>query len=345
MNQEILINTVKRLVKEPKGILAADESAPTCDARFEKLGIPKTEENRRAYRELLITAPGLENYISGIILFDETIRQSTSDGQSFVSVMQSKGIEVGIKVDAGLADFPEHLGEKITKGLDGLDARLKEYKKLGATFAKWRAVYKIEENTPSEDCMKENAKIFAKYAKLCQENDIVPIVEPEVLIDGDHGIEKCFKVTARNLEVVFAELEKALVFLPGMILKTSMVLPGVDSKIAVHGSEIAQYTIKCLKEKVPEAIGGIVFLSGGQPDEFATANLNAMHQLGPLPWPLTFSYSRAIQNPVLKAWAFNPSDVTHAQNLLLKTAEKNSLASMGVYKGDKILPDRPKDVI
>src|SRR3989338_886310 len=345
MNQEILINTVKRLVKEPKGILAADESAPTCDARFEKLGIPKTEENRRAYRELLITAPGLENYISGIILFDETIRQSTSDGQSFVSVMQSKGIEVGIKVDAGLADFPEHLGEKITKGLDGLDARLKEYKKLGATFAKWRAVYKIEENTPSEDCMKENAKIFAKYAKLCQENDIVPIVEPEVLIDGDHGIEKCYQVTARNLEIVFDELKAANIFLPGLILKTSMVIPGKDSKLAVHGMEIAQETIKCLKEKVPDIIGGIVFLSGGQKNEYVTENLNKMHLLGPLPWPLSFSYGRAIQNQTLQSWAKNPNDIAHAQRLLLKAAEKNSLASIGEYEDEKYIQNRSKDVV
>src|SRR3989344_3755323 len=334
MNQEILIKTVKSLVAEPKGILAIDESMPTCNKRFEALGIPKTEENRREYRELLITTPEIEKYISGYILFDETIKQSADNGASFISILQSKGIEVGIKVDAGTEDLKgKHLGEKITKGLDGLDSRLKEYKNSGATFAKWRAIYTIGEHTPSEECMKANAELFAKYAKLCQENDIVPIVEPEVLIDGGYSVEKCYQVTARNLQIVFEELKLVQVFLPGMILKTSMVIPGKDLKIAVSNMEIAQNTVKCLKEKVPDVIGGIVFLSGGQKDEEATLNLNAMHNLGPLPWPLTFSYGRAIQNPALKSWALNPNDFTTAQNLLLQAAENNSLASIGKYEG------------
>jgi fructose-bisphosphate aldolase class I len=332
MNKETLIKTIKRLMMPPKGILAIDESLPTCNKRFLKLGVPETEEKRREYRELLITAPEIEKYISGYILFDETIRQSTKDGKSFISILQAKGIDVGIKVDAGLTDFPGHEGEKITKGLDGLENRLKEYKKLGATFAKWRAVYTIGENIPSVDCLKTNAKIFAKYAKLCQENDLVPIIEPEILIDGDHTIEECYTVTARNLEIIFDELKTANIFFPGIILKTSMVLPGKEAKVAVSNLEIAQNTIKCLKEKAPNTIGGIVFLSGGQKDVEATMNLNIMHNLGPLPWPLTFSYGRAIQNSALQSWASNPSDIAGAQSLLLIAAKNNSEASLGQYK-------------
>lgn len=332
MNQEILIKTIARLMTPSKGILAIDESLPTCNKRFEKLGVPTTEEKRREYRELLITAPEIEKYISGYILFDETIRQKNKDNESFISILQSKGTEVGIKVDAGLEDFPGHLGEKISKGLGGLTDRLKEYKKFGATFAKWRAVYTIGNNTPSEDCMKANAEIFAKYAILCQANDIVPIIEPEVLIDGNHTLEKCYEVTARNLQIVFDKLKSAHVFIPGIILKTSMVLPGKDTKVVVSNEEIAKITTKCLKEKVPDVIGGIVFLSGGQKDENATRNLNAMHSIKPLPWPLTFSYGRAIQNLALESWAKNPNDITGAQKLLLQAARNNSLASLGQYK-------------
>ncbi len=332
MNQSFLIETVKRLVKEPKGILAIDESMPTCNKRFEALGVPTTLEKRQQYRELLVTAPGIEEYVSGYILFDETFRQSTLTGETFVSVLQSKGIHPGIKVDGGTVDFPGHPGEKTTGGMEGLGDRLKEYRLLGATFAKWRAIYTISEHTPSEDCMKENAKLFAQYANLCQENDIVPIVEPEVLIDGDHTLEKCYEVTARNLQVVFDELKSANVFLPGMILKTSMVIPGKNTEVSVFNTEIAQNTVKCLKEKVPNEIGGIVFLSGGQDDVEATKNLNEMHKLGALPWPLTFSYGRAIQNPALESWAKNPNDFATAQKFLLQAAENNSSASIGQYK-------------
>lgn len=331
MNQEILAQTAARLVKPPKGIIAADESAPTCDARFEKLNIAKTEENRRAYRELLITAPGIEQYISGFILFDETIRQSTKDGKSFTSIMKEKGVDIGIKVDKGTIDFPDHPGEKITQGLEGLSERLKEYKTMGATFAKWRAIYNISANTPSEALMRENARTLAQYAKACQAEDIVPIIEPEVLLDGDHTIKKCYEVTARNLEIVFEEITNALIFLPGLILKTSMVLPGKDSKVEVYDDEIAKMTVKCLKEKVPQAIGGVVFLSGGQDDIKATIRLDAMHQLGDLPWALTFSFSRAIQNPVLQSWAANPGNVAAAQALLIERAKDNSLASIGKH--------------
>jgi fructose-bisphosphate aldolase, class I len=332
MNQNKLIEIIARLIKISKGILAIDESSPTCNKRFEKLGVPATEEKRREYRELLLTVPGVEQYISGYILFDETIRQSTKDGKSFTSVLQAKGIDIGIKVDQGLADFQGHSLEKITQGLDGLSDRLKEYKNMGATFAKWRAVYIIGENIPSEDCMKENAVIFAKYAAMCQELDIVPIVEPEVLIDGEHSIDKCYEVTAKNLDVLFAELQNSNIFIPGVILKTNMVLAGVDAKEKSSAENIARMTVKCLKEHVPAHIGGIVFLSGGQSDEEATINLNTMHKIGPLPWSLTFSFSRALQNSVLQSWAKNPQDITTAQALLLSNAKNDSKASVGQYK-------------
>lgn len=332
MNKGIIESTVARLVKSPKGILAVDESMDTCNKRFENLGVPATEEKRREYRELLITAPDIEKYISGYILFDETIRQSIKDGKSFVSILQEKGIDVGIKVDQGLIDFPLHPGEKITRGLDGLADRLKEYKNMGATFAKWRAVYMIGENMPSADCMKENATVLAKYASVCQEFGIVPIIEPEVLLDGDHSIEKCYEVTAGNLDIVFNELRKINIFIPGLILKTSMVLAGKDAEEKSSNQDIAKMTIKCLEEHVSTHIGGVVFLSGGQGDEEATVNLNAMHNQGHIQWPLTFSYARAIQNPALKSWAKNPNDVIGAQALLVERAKANSSASMGEYK-------------
>lgn len=332
MNKEILESTVARLVKSPKGILAVDESIDTCNKRFESLGVPAVEEKRRQYRELLITAPDIEKYVSGYILFDETIRQSDKNGKSFVSILREKGIDAGIKVDQGLADFPLHPGEKVTRGLDNLGDRLKEYKGMGATFAKWRAVYAIGENTPSVDCMKENAIILAKYAAMCQEFDIVPIIEPEVLFDGNHSIEKCYEVTANNLDIVFNELRDLNVFIPAVILKTSMVLAGKDAKEKASAEQIAQMTLKCLKENVPADIGGIVFLSGGQSDEDATMNLNAMHKMGVLPWSLSFSYARAIQNSALQSWAKNPNDITNAQAFLIERAKANSLASIGKYE-------------
>ncbi len=332
MDKEFLKETVIRLTMPPKGILAIDESFPTCKARFEALGVEDSEEARRQYRELLITAPDIENYISGYILFDETIRQSTLGGTSFPSILKEKGIEVGIKVDTGTEDLPARPIEKITKGLEGLRERLREYKALGATFAKWRALYLISAETPSALALKENAVRFAKYAKICQEENIVPIVEPEILIDGNHSIEKCYEITSHNLRVVFDELRAKDIYMPGMILKTSMVLPGKDLELQVYTSDIARLTIKCLKENVPIDIGGIVFLSGGQNDKEATIRLDAMHKLGPLPWPLTFSYGRAIQNPALQAWAKNPRAVAHAQTLLLDRARNNSLASIGQYE-------------
>jgi fructose-bisphosphate aldolase class I len=332
MHENKLIEIVSRLIESPKGILAIDESVDTCNKRFEKLGVETTEEKRREYRELLVTTPEIEKYISGYIFFDETIRQDTKDGKSFTSILQERGIDVGIKVDQGLVSFKDSATEKITKGLDGLTERLKEYKNLGATFAKWRAVYLIGENTPSEDCIKENAIALAKYALICQELDIVPIIEPEVLYDGDHTIEKCYEITGHNFDIIFAELLKLNIFMPGLILKTSMVLAGKNAREKSSNENVAKMTVKCLKEHVPTHIGGIVFLSGGQDPEEATLNLNAIHHLGPLSWPLTFSYSRAIQNSALETWAKNPNDIAQAQAMLLKAAKNNSEASMGKYK-------------
>jgi len=335
MDKKILQDTVLRLTTPPRGILAADESAPTCDKRFSALGIPTTEENRRAYRELLITTPRIEEYISGFILFDETMRQKTKTNESFPSILKSKGIEIGIKVDQGLADFLGHEGEKTTLGLEGLERRLEEYSKLGASFAKWRAVYKIGNEVPSNALMSENASALARYAVVCQGLNVVPIIEPEVLIEGEHSIEKCYEVTARNFDIIFTELNKQNVFLPGIILKTSMVISGNMAQNRALPEEVAEMTIKCLKEHVPNDIGGIVFLSGGQSEEEATIHLNLMHKMGKLPWNLTFSYSRAIQNPVLKYWAEHREDVIEAQSILIKYSKANSLASLGEYTSER----------
>ncbi len=331
MNKEILIDTVSKLVKEPKGILAIDESMPTCNTRFEKLGIPTTEEKRRDYRDLLVSAPGIEQYVSGYITFDETMRQSTRDGVTFPNVLKNKGIEVGIKLDEGTKNFND-MGEKVTTGLDSLPTRIPEYKAMGASFAKWRAVINIGDGLPTDEALNANAQALSKYAKICQDNDIVPIVEPEVLIDGNHTMERCYEVTANNLDILFTALANEGVFIPGIILKTSMILPGKDSGIIAIPEQVAEMTIKCLREHVPADIGGIVFLSGGQSDMDAVLNLNAMKKNADLPWALTFSYGRAIQNNALQAWAKNPTDIAGAQNALLESAKANSLASVGQYK-------------
>ncbi len=336
MTTEQLIQNARKMVAAGKGIIAADESANTCKKRFDAVGIESNEENRRRYRQMLFTAPGIEEYVSGVILFDETIRQSDDTGTPFPKLLAAKGILSGIKVDKGPVELALHTGEKITEGLDGLRERLAEYATLGAAFAKWRAVITIEDGIPSEACISTNAHVLARYAALCQEAGIVPMIEPEVLIDGSHSIERCYEVTETVLEECFEELEHQGVDLRATILKTSMVIAGNKSEKQSSPSEVADATVRVLQATVPHEIPGIVFLSGGQGDEQATANLNAMNRSATLatnkPWPLTFSYSRAIQNPVLKKWAENPeTNVQAAQAALLFRCNMNSLASLGQY--------------
>ncbi len=332
MDTQILANEAKKLTMKPKGILAIDESVGTCGGRFEKLGVENTEENRRKYRELLVTCHGIEEYVSGFILFDETIRQSTIDGLSFVNVLKNKSISVGIKVDMGTKDLPGRIGEKFTEGLDGLNERLLEYHNMGASFAKWRAVISIDiaKNLPSPECLEINSQSLSEYARISQENNIVPIVEPEVIMDGIHNIEDSYNVTSKTLQTLFKILKEKNIFTPGLILKTSMVISGKDCPVQATKEQIAEMTIKCLKENVPSDIGGIVFLSGGQTEAQACENLRTMHQIYPeLPWPLSFSYGRAIQYPALKAWAANMDDVAGAQALLLENARNNANANLG----------------
>ncbi len=349
MNTELLKKTAKQMVALGKGIIAADESTGTCQKRFDAVGVPCTEENRRAYRETIITAPGLEQYISGIILYDETIRQETSDDGSFADTLAKKGILPGIKVDAGTKELALHAGEKVTEGLDGLRERLAEYKQLGAKFAKWRAVITIGKDIPSDACIHANTHAMARYAALCQEAGIVPIVEPEVLIDGDHSIEQCYEASVRTLKKTFEELAGQDVMLEGTVLKASMVIAGKKAAKQSTVEEVAKETLRALKETVPANLAGVVFLSGGQGDEQATEHLNAMNKAGPLTilgtsklsWPLSFSYARAIQNPVLKLWAENPSaNVAKAQATLLFRSKMNGLAAQGKYLSE-MEKDRP----
>lgn len=328
-----LRDTAKAMVASGKGLLAADESSGTADKRFEAVGLEKTEENRRAYRQLLLTADGVEEYLSGVILFDETIRQKSDDGTPFADVLKSKGIIPGIKVDKGAKDLALHEGEKVTEGLDGLRERFAEYAKMGAGFAKWRAVITIGEGgLPSDACLVANGHALARYAALAQEAGIVPVVEPEVLLDGDHSIERCYEATAATLKMLFWHLEHQNVLLEGTILKASMVLSGKDAADRAGVQEVAEQTVKCLKENVPSELAGVVFLSGGQSELEATAHLDAMNKIGGTPWPLTFSYSRAIQNPVLQLWAEDKKD--EALAAYLKRCEANSLASRGKWSED-----------
>ncbi len=331
MDTQFLSTEAKKLLALPKGILAIDESMPTCNKRFEKLGIPTTEENRRKYRELLITTPGIEECISGMILFDETIRQSTAGGVKFSEVFKQKGMSIGIKVDKGTFSLALHPGETITEGLDGLRERFTEYKAMGASFAKWRAFPVIDKalGLPSDCCLEVNAHAMGRYAALAQEAGIVPIVEPEVNMEGTHTIEECYAVNQRALQFLFTELKKQRAYIPGVILKTGMIITGTKCEVQATKEQVAEMTIKCLKENVPADIGGIVFLSGGQSEMQACENLRTMHQMGDLPWALSFSYGRAIQSPALKAWAANMEDVAGAQALLLENARNNSNAVLG----------------
>ena len=324
--------TAKALVAKGKGILAMDESNGTCNKRFEKLGIAQTEENRRTYRELILTTPDLNNYISGAILFDETIRQSSLTGESFVQIMQRLGLIPGIKVDGGAKPFAGHPNELVTDGLDGLADRVSEYYKLGARFAKWRAVITIGADIPSADCIAQNADALAQYAAICQAGGLVPIVEPEVLIDGDHTLDRCREVTAATLKEVFIQLAIPGVELDQMILKPSMVISGLSAALPAPVNEVATATIEVLMQEVPSTVAGIAFLSGGQTNEQAAAHLNAMNVMFPqTPWPVTFSYARAIQQSALDKWCGDSANVAAAQKILAHRAACNSAASNGSY--------------
>jgi len=306
MDVQQLQSTAQALVAEGKGILAADESDGTIKKRFDSIGVESTEDNRRAYRELLFATEGAEEFISGVILFDETIRQSASDGTPFPKLLESKGIIPGIKVDKGAKPLALTDGETVTEGLDDLRARLEEYRELGARFAKWRATYSIDAEKPSEYCVWTNAHALARYAALCQEADLVPIVEPEVLQDGTHTIEQSRKATGRVLQAVYTELHDQRLDFRGTLLKPNMVLSGYDASDRASVDEVAEVTLECFYKHVPAAVPGVVFLSGGQSDEDATAHLNAMNARGPHPWQLSFSYGRALQAPALRAWVGKP---------------------------------------
>ncbi|TAK60441.1 class I fructose-bisphosphate aldolase [Methylobacter sp.] len=328
-----LVNTAKKLVAGDKGLLAMDESNSTCNKRFAKLGIPQTEEARRAYRELIVTTPGLEDYISGAILTDETIRQKAKDGMPFVKVLEAAGIIPGIKVDAGAKDMAAHPGEKITEGLDGLRDRLAEYSQMGARFVKWRAVLVIGGGIPSRSCIEANAQTLARYAALCQEAGLVPVVEPEVLMDGDHTLERCSEVTEDVLHTVFGQLYRQRVMLEGMLLKPNMVLPGLDCPKQETTDVIADVTVRCLLRTVPPAVPGITFLSGGQSAELASARLNAMNVSfkSRLPWALSFSFARAVQQPALEIWQGKEIFAAEAQEALYHRTKCNGAARRGEY--------------
>jgi fructose-bisphosphate aldolase class I len=328
MNTQLLTDTAKAMMSADKGLLAMDESNPTCNKRFAKLNIPQTVEARRAYRDLIVTTPGLGECISGVILYDETIRQTKNDGTSFLKILSDAGIIPGIKVDTGATDLAAHPGEKITEGLDGLRERLQEYFQMGARFAKWRAVIAIGDDLPSRSGLEANAHALARYAALCQEAGLVPIVEPEVLMDGDHTLERCRKVTEEVLRNVFIQLNCQRVLLEGMILKPNMVLPGSDCPHQKSVDEVADVTVNCLLRTVPAAVPGVAFLSGGQPSELASAHLKAMNIRfkSRIPWLLAFSFARAIQQPALEIWQGNEANVPAAQQALLHQAKCNCAA-------------------
>jgi fructose-bisphosphate aldolase class I len=334
MNRSELESIARAMTSKGRGILAADESGATIKKRFDSIKLESTEEARRSYREMLFTAPGIAQHISGVILYDETIRQKTREGLPFATLLAKQGIVPGIKVDTGakpLAGFP---GETITEGLDGLRERLAEYHKIGARFAKWRAVIDIGAGIPSSFAIDANAHALARYAALCQEAGIVPIVEPEVLMDGDHTIERCEEVTDTVLETVFNQLFAHRVFLEGMVLKPNMVISGKKCANRAGPQQVAEATVRCLKRHVPSSVPGIAFLSGGQSEAEATLHLDLMNKIGGLPWALTFSYGRALQDSALRAWAGKAESLAAGQKVLLKRAQLNGLAQLGQYQPD-----------
>ena len=336
MRLDLLIKTAGTLLADHKGLLAMDESNGTCNKRFAKAGIPETEEARRRYRELIITTPGLSECVSGFILYDETIRQARTDGTPFVKVIHEAGIIPGIKVDTGARDLAGHVGEKVTEGLDGLRERLREYFTFGARFAKWRAVIALGDGLPTRACIDANAHALARYAALCQEAGIVPVVEPEVLMDGDHTLERCSETTEEVLRAVFDQLAVQGVALEGLILKPNMVLPGLSSPKQTTADEAADATVRVLRRAVPVQAAGIAFLSGGQSGELASARLNSMNSRykapsAAAPWPLAFSFARAIQQPALEIWAGEDANREAAQRALLHRARCNRAARQGNY--------------
>jgi fructose-bisphosphate aldolase class I len=329
-----LASIAKDLVAANKGILAADESDPTIAKRFKSIDIENSEENRRAYRDMLFTTPGIEDYISGVILFDETLRQSSADGTPFAELLKGRGIIPGIKVDKGAKDLANFSGEKVTEGLDGLRGRCEEYYEMGARFTKWRAVIEIGDDIPTEFAIHANGHALARYAALSQEAGLVPIVEPEVLMDGGHDIDRCDEVTRATLKALFMQLELHRVDLPGLLLKTNMVISGKKDTNRAGVQEVAEKTVAALKDSVPTDVPGIVFLSGGQNDEEATAHLDAMNKIGGFPWELSFSYGRALQAPSLAAWKGEASNVEAGQKALFHRAKLNGAARSGSYSPD-----------
>jgi fructose-bisphosphate aldolase, class I len=341
MDPHDLAATARAVVAPGKGILAADESSGTIEKRFKSVEVSSTEEHRCAYRELLFTTVGAGEFISGVILFDETIRQRTADGTPFPEALRAQGMIPGIKVDKGTKPLAGFEGEKITEGLDGLRDRLTEYRDLGARFTKWRAVITIGDGIPTQGCIDANAEALARFAALSQEAGLVPIVEPEVLMDGDHTIERCFEVTTATLAGVFAALRRHRVRLDGMLLKPNMVLPGSDCPEQASVQEVAEATVRCLRDTVPASVPGIVFLSGGQSDELATAHLDAMNRLAEQPWQLSFSYGRALQAPALKAWKGDPANSPAAQQAFYHRAKLNGAARYGSYRKEMETATRP----
>ncbi len=326
-----MIKTAQARVALGKGVLAADESTGTIKKRFDSINVESVEETRRAYRDMLFTTAGMEDFISGVILFEETLFQKSSDGTPFSKLLGDKGVIPGIKVDKGAKPLAGAEGETVTEGLDGLRERLIEYRNAGARFAKWRAVITIGDGIPTDYCIQANAHALARYAALCQEQDIVPIVEPEVLMDADNSLEVCEDVTSRTLQAVFAELDRQGVLLEGMLLKPNMVISGKKCATQADVQAVAEATVRTLKRYVPSAVPGIVFLSGGQSDALATAHLDAMNKLGPLPWALSFSYGRALQAPALAAWSGKNENVAAGQRAFFHRAKCNSAAAKGEY--------------
>jgi fructose-bisphosphate aldolase class I len=335
MDKELLSKTAAAMVAKGKGILAADESSGTCEKRFKSVNVECTEENRRAYRNLLFSTAGVEQFLSGVILFDETARQKANDGSAIPEYLAKKGIVPGIKVDKGTVQLPLALaGELVTEGLDGLAKRLDEYFRMGCRFAKWRAVITIGEGMPSNACIRANASVLARYAAACQAASIVPMIEPEVLLDGNHSVERSEEVHEATLRATYQAVARYNVSVEHLILKTSMVVSGKDNPRQAGVDEVAERTVRVLKRSVPAAQPGIVFLSGGQSDEAATAHLNAMAAMPGLPWPLTFSYSRALQNPALKTWRGQSGNVAAAQKAFHHRAHMNSLAAQGRWRNE-----------